>query len=113
MKILIDENIDVRFKYLFSNPAHEVFTVRDMQWNGVKNGELLQLLKNEGFDCWIVVDKNIPYQQNISKLPCTVIVLDVYRNTLEHISPLFPDLLVVIEGISENKVIVISEPKKE
>ena len=94
MKILLDENIDVRFKSLFSGTGHEVYTVRDMQWNGTKNGALLQLLLDHDFNCWIVVDKNVPYQQNISKLPCAVIVLDVFRNTLDRIAPLFPDLLV-------------------
>jgi hypothetical protein len=84
-----------------------------MQWTGIKNGTLLQLLKEHDFNCWIVVDKNIPYQQNISKLPCTVIVLDVFRNTLEHITPLLPELLAAIGGISENKVIMISEPKNK
>ena len=74
MKILLDENIDVRFKNLFNNSSHEVYTVRDMKWNGIKNGMLLQLLKENGFDCWIVVDKNIPYQQNIAELPCLIIV---------------------------------------
>lgn len=112
MKILIDENIDVRCKNLFSNSSHEVYTVRDMQWNGIKNGTLLGLLKEHGFNCWVVVDKNIPYQQNISKLPCTVIVPDVFRNTLEHNTPLFPALLVAIDGIYEKNVIVITEPKE-
>ena len=32
MKILLDENIDVRFKNHFPE-IHEVFTVRDMVWN--------------------------------------------------------------------------------
>jgi hypothetical protein len=37
MKVLLDENIDVRFKKLFINTIHEVYTVRDMEWNGIKN----------------------------------------------------------------------------
>jgi len=78
MKILLDENIDVRFKKLFP-ASHVVFTVNDMHWNGIKNGTLLKLLQEHQFDCWIVVDKNLPYQQNISTLPCPVIVLDVHR----------------------------------
>ena len=108
MKILLDENIDVRFKNLFKNSPHEVYTVRDKQWNGIKNGELLKLLEINNFDCWIVVDKNIPYQQNISNLPCLIIVLDVFRNTLEYISKLYPSLLLALENASE-KAIVISE----
>lgn len=109
MKILLDENIDVRFKKLFINSSHDVYTVRDMKWNGIKNGDLLQLLKDHHFDCWIVVDKNIPYQQNISNLPCLIIVLDVYRNTLKHISKFYASVSNVLENVSERKIVVISE----
>ncbi|MDQ6812618.1 MAG: DUF5615 family PIN-like protein [Bacteroidota bacterium] len=109
MKILIDENIDVRFKILFNKSAHEVYTVRDLGWNGIKNGVLLQLLKENNFDCWIVVDKNIRHQQNIAKLSCQVIVLDVYKNTLEHITKLFPAVLGALENISTNNLIIIPE----
>jgi predicted nuclease of predicted toxin-antitoxin system len=59
MKILLDENIDVRLKNFFP-VEYTVYTVRDMGWNGIKNGELLLLLKENNFDAWIVVDKNIP-----------------------------------------------------
>jgi hypothetical protein len=107
MKILLDENIDVRFKGFFPVAIHEVYTVRDMQWNGIKNGALLKLLKEHQFDCWIVVDKNIPYQQNLSNLPFLIIVLDVIRNTLKHIAPLIPSVLDVLNDSTEKKVIVI------
>lgn len=110
MKILLDENIDVRFKKLFDNSVHEVYTVRDMQWTGIKNGVLLQLLKENNFNCWIVVDKNIPYQQNLTNLSCLIIVLDVFKNTLQHITNIFPSLVTALQTTSENKVIIISEP---
>ncbi len=35
MKISLDENIDVRFKNYFPD-NYEVFTVKDMGWNGIK-----------------------------------------------------------------------------
>lgn len=108
MKILLDENIDVRFKGLF--PAtHDVYTINDKKWNGIKNGALLTLLKEHDFECWIVVDKNIPYQQNVHALPCLIIVLDVFRNTLKHISPLMPLILSALESTPTNKIIVIKE----
>ncbi len=109
MKILLDENIDVRFKLLFPTDEYEVYTVKDMLWNGVKNGALLKLLKEHDFDCWIVVDKNLPYQQNASTLPCTVIVLDVFRNTLRHISMLFPSVLSHLQDSEKTQVIIIAE----
>jgi predicted nuclease of predicted toxin-antitoxin system len=38
MKILLDENIDVRFKKYLSD-FHETYTISDMHWNGIKNGD--------------------------------------------------------------------------
>jgi hypothetical protein len=73
--------VDVRFKASFPD-SHMVYTVKDMGWIGVKNGALLRLLAEQHFDCWMVVDKNIAYQQNVATLPCLVVVLDVYRNYL-------------------------------
>ncbi len=108
MKILLDENIDVRFKKYFIE-IHEVYTIRDMNWNGIKNGTLLSLLAENKFNCWIVVDKNIPYQQNISKLPCLIIVLDVFRNTLKYLQPLLPQIQKVLQKETTEKIIVIKE----
>ena len=109
MKILLDENIDVRLKLMFPSDLHAVFTIRDMKWNGIKNGALLKLLKEYQFDCWVVVDKNIPYEQNLQKLPCTIIVLNVMRNTLKHLTPLMPKVLSVLEKENGNTVVVIDE----
>ena len=108
MKISLDENIDVCFKKHFAE-IHEVYTVRDMNWNGIKNGALLSLLAENKFNCWIVVDKIIPYQQNISKLLCLIIVLDVFRNTLKYLLPLFPQIQKVLQKQTTEKIIVIKE----
>lgn len=105
MKILIDENIDIRFKNYFS--AYEVFTVKDMKWNGIKNGKLLLLLKENSFDAWIVADKNIPYQQNAANLPCLVIVLDVYRNTLKNLLPLVSKIDTALRNKKAEKILIV------
>jgi hypothetical protein len=111
MKVLLDENIDIRFKKLLT--GHEVFTVKDMGWNGMKNGALLKLLFEHQFDCWIVVDKNIPYQQNATALPCLIVVLDVLINTLKHISSLIPFILSTLENEPGKKIIVLSEKNQQ
>jgi hypothetical protein len=79
-----------------------------MGWKGLKNGELLALLAQNNFDCWIVVDKNIPYQQNITKLTYLVIVLDVIKNTLHHLQPLIPQVLEILQKNIEEKIVIIS-----
>jgi hypothetical protein len=106
MKILLDENIDVRFKNSFTGNI-EAFTVKDMEWNGIKNGQLLLLLKENKFDAWIVVDKSIPYQQNLLNLPCLIIVLNVYRNTLQYLLPLIPQILEVLQSHNTSKIVII------
>lgn len=68
MKVLLDENIDVRYKNSFPENI-EAFTVQDMGWKGIKNGELLLLIAKNKFEYWVVVDKNIPYQQNLQSFP--------------------------------------------
>jgi len=80
-----------------------------MGWNGIKNGELIQLLSQNNFDYWIVVDKNIPYQQNTSNIPFIIIVLNVYRNTLKNIEALIPKISGILNIPSSDKVIVINE----
>jgi len=48
MRLLLDENLPKRLKLDFSD--HEIFTVRDKEWTGIKNGKLLSLLLENGFD---------------------------------------------------------------
>lgn len=58
---------------------------------------------------WIVVDKNIPYQQNIATLPCKVIVLDVVRNTLKHLTALTPKILEILDSEITSNIVLIPE----
>ena len=62
-----------------------------MGWSGVKNGKLLSLAAS-GFDAFITVDKNLPYQQNLAALPISVVVLDAASNELPYLLPLLPAL---------------------
>ncbi|MFD2572601.1 hypothetical protein ACFSUS_18320 [Spirosoma soli] len=80
MKVLLDENIDIRLRYAFEGSGQEVFTVKYMGWSGIKNGQLLALMKENKFDVFVAVDKNLPYQQNLHKLPVTIFILDVVKN---------------------------------
>ncbi len=107
MKILLDENIDIRFKSYLTAKGLDVFTVKEMKWNGLQNGTLLKLIKENKFDCWIVVDKNIPYQQNTASLPCQIIVLDVHRNTLKHLVAFVTDIVDAVKQASDKKAVVL------
>ena len=108
MKLLLDENIDVRFKFSFDASAHEVLTIRDMEWNGVKNGKLLKLAADHNFDAFICVDKNLPYQQNLAILGLPVIVIDVYKNVLPNLKLAYPALIELLSQSLEKKVYIVN-----
>ena len=86
MKLLLDENLPKRLKGDF--PEHEVFTVSEKQWNGIKNGELLQLMTTDGFDALLTFDKNLQHQQNFSKYSIAVLVLTATINTYKELTKL-------------------------
>ncbi len=88
MKILLDENLPKRLKKDF--PEHVLYTVRDLGWNGKKNGELLKLLVENEFDLMLTFDKNIEYQQSLSKYTLTVFLLNAKSNSYPIIKQLVP-----------------------
>jgi len=89
MRLLLDESVPRRLARAL--PNHEVKTVVEMGWGGIRNGDLLALA-GSSFDAFITVDKNLPYQQNLPNLTLAVIVLDAHSNELSALLPLVPRL---------------------
>lgn len=90
MRILFDECVPTLLRKFFGE--HEVITVTEQGWSGIKNGRLLQLAF-ANFDVFITVDKNLSFQQNISSLPIPIIVIHARSNKIKHLSPLIPTIL--------------------
>ena len=91
MKILLDESLPRKLRNDFGT-NHEVWTVRDKGWLGHKNGTLLKLMVENEFELFITVDRNLPYQQNLERLPLTVFVLCAADNRRETLALLIPKL---------------------
>ena len=84
---------------------HEVLTVRDKGWLGKKNGELLKLMLEDGFELFITVDRNLPYQQNLDRLTLTIIVLCAVDNRRETLRRLIPKLFArLADGNLQNVI---------
>lgn len=88
MRLLLDENLPKRLKLDYFE--HEIYTVRDKGWNGLKNGELLQQLIDNKFDALLTFDKNLQHQQNFQKYTITVFALSAELNSYEKMSELTP-----------------------
>ena len=81
MKILLDECVTKRLKPHL--PLHEVATVTEKGWSGLKNGQLMTAASGEGFDILMTIDKNLQHQQNVGKYPLIVVVFNSLSSKLE------------------------------
>ena len=97
MRVLLDECVPRKLKREL--PGHEVLTVTERGWSGVKNGELLALAVAE-FDAFLTVDQNLKYQQNLQTFPIGILILVARNNRLKTLLPLMPD---VREALAEIK----------
>jgi hypothetical protein len=88
MRLLLDENLPKRLKNDF--PDHEIYTVRNKGWNGIKNGQLLQLMVDNGFHALLTFEKNLQHQQNFQKYTLAVFVLSAKNNTYLELTELSP-----------------------
>jgi len=96
MKILLDENLPKRLKRILE--THEVYTVREMGWNGKKNGELLQLMLSSNFNLMMTFDRNIEHQQNFRKFSIPVIILNAPDNTFETLKNYSEKIRLVLDS---------------
>ncbi len=100
MRLLLDECIDRRLARDLI--GHDVKTVPQMGWSGVKNGELLALAQGE-FDVFITVDRNLSFQQNLPSFDIAVLVLHAPTNRLADLRPLAPKVLSLLPALSKGK----------
>ena len=89
MRLLLDECVPKRLKRELL--GHEVQTVQDMGWAGIKNGVLLKLADGQ-FDALLTVDQGIEYQQNLSGLKISVVVMLAASNDVDDLRPLLPSV---------------------
>ena len=55
--------------------THDVTEARQLKWEKISNGELLQLAENAGFHLLLTTDKNVRYQQNLAGREISIVVL--------------------------------------
>lgn len=87
-------------------PGHEVKTVQDMGWDGIKNGRLLALAQAE-FQVFITGDRNLSFQQNLSRIGLAVVVLRAMSIRLIHTRPLMPKVLALLPSLKPGQVVTV------
>lgn len=105
MKILLDECLDRRLSKEII--GYEVKTVPQMNWAGVKNGELMRLAEVE-FDVFITVDRNLSFQQNLPKYDIAVLVLRAKSNRLADLQPFAKQIIENLPNLEKGKAKILS-----
>ena len=101
MLLLLDENIGVEIQQMLF--GYETKSIRDMGWLGKQNGELMRLIAENDFDIFISTDKNLPFQQNLSKLTYGLWILDTPKNDVNTLKLFVPIVIAEIENLNDEK----------
>ena len=103
MRVLLDEQLPRQLARHFI--GHEVRTVQQQSWAGLKNGVLLITAEAAGFQVFVTGDRNLEHQQNVAGRRLGVVVLAAVSNALEDLLPLVPDALTAIASVRLGQVL--------
>lgn len=106
-KVLLDENLPVKIKYRLKDIC-EIYTVGDRNWNSLENGNLIAAMQKDNFDFLITSDKNLQYQQNLSKYSIGFIIVNVPDNNYETILPLIEKIKNILQNKDKPKLVTIT-----
>jgi len=73
MRVLVDECIPRKFKN--SLRAHSCVTVPEAGPAGKRNGVLLSLAEQSGFEVFLTLDKGIEFEQNLAATKIAIIII--------------------------------------
>jgi hypothetical protein len=96
MRLLLDECVPKRLKSALT--GHQVRTVREVGWAGLKNGALLRAA-SERFDVLVTVDQGIQYQQNLAGLQIAVVIIMAPSNDIDDLRPVVPAVLQALKSL--------------
>lgn len=102
MRILLDECLPRQL--LREIREHEIMTVPELGWSGLKNGELLSRAVNTLF---LTMDKNLPSQQKLTTYAIAVVVLRCPTNDINDLKNLVPAILAKPPGAQKGEASII------
>ena len=75
MRVLFDQATPVPIRPFLI--GHTVRTAAEQRWDRLKNGELLTVAEQAGFEVFVTTDKNIRHQQKLAGRAIAVVVIGV------------------------------------
>jgi predicted nuclease of predicted toxin-antitoxin system len=108
MRILLDECLPRRLKHEL--PEHEVRTVAEMGWSGLKNGALLSRVAGF-FDVFLTIDRGLVHQQRLQGIPFAILMLAARSNDIDTLRPLMPEAREALARIQPGEVIRVGSAR--
>ncbi|MBM4439357.1 MAG: DUF5615 family PIN-like protein [Candidatus Rokubacteria bacterium] len=102
MRVLLDEQLPRQLARELR--GHDVSTVQQRGWSGLKNGELLRRAVEAGYDAFLTADRGLPFQQNLAALPLRIVALSAASNALEDLLPLVDEVLTALPTATPGQV---------
>ena len=78
-----------------------------MGWNGLQNGDLLTKAQLD-FDVFVTGDRNLTFQQDLTKFDIAVVVLQTKSIQLQPLLRLVPKVLNVLQTVVPGQIVYIS-----
>ena len=107
MRVLLDECIPRKFKN--SLVGHDCSTVPEVGLAGKKNGELLSLAEQNGFEVFLTLDKGPQYQQNLAQWNIAIIIIRAPSNRIRDLLPHANACLLLISSIRSGEVALVGD----
>ncbi len=107
MKILLDECVTKRLKKYLD--GFEVFTVRELNLSGIKNGMLMNYCAENNFDILLTIDKNLMHQQNLDKYPVTIVILNCFTSKIEELITFIPSFRLQLNTLQKHNAYIINK----
>ena len=102
MKLLLDECVT---RYLKRDLiGHDVSTVDEAGFKGLKNGALLKAADGDEL---VTVDKSIRHQQNLRSFQIAGLLLNAKTNRYQDLQPLVPRALEAIKTLQPGSVVLV------
>jgi hypothetical protein len=101
VRVLLDENLPRDLTRVLV--GHQVLTVQELGWAGVKNGELLRRAAGR-FDAFITMDSNVQFQQRLEGLTFGIVVIHARSNRVADLVPIADLVLTALVDLPPGSV---------
>ena len=104
MRVLFDQGTPAPLRRALA--GHSVETAYERGWAELKNGDLIRVAEEGGFAVLVTTDKNLKYQQNLSRRQLSIVVL--LTTSWPLIQRALPRVVVAVDGVLPGEYVEVA-----